>query len=353
MGGHGLKRAAAEYRAVVFLAWKLVRLGFVIATGGGPGAMEAANLGGYLCERGEAAVEDAVHLIKTSGDLTCAQEYNNKAAARVVIDKYGPTSDARSIGIPTWRYGHEPSNIFATWHAKMFQNSIREDGLIAIGSGGIVYTPGSAGTRQEVFQAACKNHYAEKGLEVPMVFFGEQYWNKCSVYDVLVKNSLGRPFAQWLKLTDDVDDIVKGLHTFAGTHGLPLQLTRTLRHFSEDVVIVAEEDAVVGTTTTVATATTDGEGQSEHLPNMAKETTASSANSGSVTDLFAESGQQLGERLGALRNSLGVRLDVALDRLTERMQESIVLPLLRRKEGRAKLHREKCRRFSGCYDDES
>jgi hypothetical protein len=35
-----------------------------------------------------------------------------------------------------------------------------------IGNGGIIYTPGSAGTRQEVFQAACRNHYAPTGSEV-------------------------------------------------------------------------------------------------------------------------------------------------------------------------------------------
>ena len=38
----------------------------------------------------------------------------------------------QSLGVPTWFYGHEPTNLFATHVAKYFANSIREDGLLAI-----------------------------------------------------------------------------------------------------------------------------------------------------------------------------------------------------------------------------
>lgn len=48
-----------------------------------------------------------------------------------------------SLGIPTWKYGHEPSNVFATWQAKFFSNAVREDGLIQIANCGIIYTPGN------------------------------------------------------------------------------------------------------------------------------------------------------------------------------------------------------------------
>lgn len=50
-----------------------------------------------------------------------------------------------SIGIPTWRYGKEPSNGFATRHAKFFSSALRLDALVAVASGGIIFTPGGAG----------------------------------------------------------------------------------------------------------------------------------------------------------------------------------------------------------------
>ena len=59
-----------------------------------------------------------------------------------VREKY-PISDADaegpclSVGIPTWLYGHEPPNAFATQIAKCFANSVREDGLLTIAKSGI------------------------------------------------------------------------------------------------------------------------------------------------------------------------------------------------------------------------
>jgi predicted Rossmann-fold nucleotide-binding protein len=51
MGGHATTRSSPEYRNIVHLARLLARSGFLVMTGGGPGAMEAANLGAYLCKR--------------------------------------------------------------------------------------------------------------------------------------------------------------------------------------------------------------------------------------------------------------------------------------------------------------
>lgn len=60
--------------------------------------------------------------------------------------------------------------------AKYFDNSIREDGILSIARGGIIYTPGSAGTLQEIFQEAVQNHYLTFGYASPMIFMGRDFW---------------------------------------------------------------------------------------------------------------------------------------------------------------------------------
>ena len=62
--------------------------------------------------------------------------------------------------MPTWHYGHEPPNLFATAIAKYFRNAQREAILLQICDAGIVFLPGAGGTVQEVFQDACENYYA-------------------------------------------------------------------------------------------------------------------------------------------------------------------------------------------------
>ena len=74
------------------------------------------------------------------------------------------------LAIPTWLYGHEPANLFAGRIAKYFSNAIREDTILRLARGGIVFAPGRAGTVQEVFQAATKTFYGTDGASGPYVF---------------------------------------------------------------------------------------------------------------------------------------------------------------------------------------
>ncbi|KSU66762.1 hypothetical protein AS038_08885 [Arthrobacter sp. NIO-1057] len=87
-------------------------------------------------------------------------------------------SARESLGVPTWFYGHEPPNLFATKIAKFFTNSIREAVLLEQSTGGLVVLPGAAGTVQEIFQDACENYYATGARVVPMVLLGREYWTK-------------------------------------------------------------------------------------------------------------------------------------------------------------------------------
>src|SRR5690606_40234258 len=66
----------------------------------------------------------------------------------------------------------------ATHHAKYYDNSIREDGLLTVATSGVIFAPGRAGTLQEIFQDAAQNYYA-RGEERfnPMVFLDvDEYW---------------------------------------------------------------------------------------------------------------------------------------------------------------------------------
>lgn len=170
-------------------------------TGGGPGAMEAGNLGAYLADKSDEEANKAIEIIATGNEKFDGLEYLNREPAFAVLTEFGPavghvrlqaepitSSIQPSLGIPTYRYGHEPSNLFASWHAKFFQNALREDGLLAISTGGIIYTRGGAGTRQEIFQAACNNTYTTTQSTRPMVFIGVQFWQESGLYDVRLRS---------------------------------------------------------------------------------------------------------------------------------------------------------------------
>lgn len=196
MGGHGLIRSDDTYRQVVELGRDLTRAGFYVATGGGPGAMEAANLGAWLAPHDDEATDAAIAMLARAATFEPVGEWLDAAFA--VREAFPMPDDASgSLGVPTWHYGHEPPNVFASDIAKYFANSIREDGLLAIALAGVVFAPGSAGTIQEVFQDAAQNHYESFGAPSPMVFLDEAYWTDTKpVYPVLGQLAADRSYGE-------------------------------------------------------------------------------------------------------------------------------------------------------------
>ncbi|MDC0708532.1 hypothetical protein POL68_08630 [Stigmatella sp. ncwal1] len=216
MGGHSMRRGQPDYRTVAVLARELTRRGFFMVSGGGPGAMEATHVGAWFARRTEQELEQALGLLAQAPSYTdrewLARAFEVRAAYPLEAED---RLACASLGIPTWHYGHEPPNPFATHIAKYFANSVREDGLLTIARGGIVYAPGSAGTIQEVFQDACQNHYNTVGVISPMIFLGREFWTRTRpVYPLLVQLAEGYEYAQSLRLTDSVEEIIQALEAY-------------------------------------------------------------------------------------------------------------------------------------------
>jgi len=202
MGGHALARDDAAYAGAARFAHRLAGAGLTVATGGGPGAMEAANLGARLAGEDAKVLEEVLTTIAAHPafheDVTAWAD--SALGAVEELDDSG-----LSLGIPTWHYGHEPPNPFSSAVAKYFRNAIREDVLLEVSRAGIVFLPGAAGTVQEIFQAACTNYYAAEAEVRTMVFVGEDYWTRVlPVWPLVDVLTVGRPFASRTLLVDDL-----------------------------------------------------------------------------------------------------------------------------------------------------
>ncbi|MFT4287227.1 LOG family protein [Nocardioides sp.] len=204
MGGHALRRGSEGYAEAALLGARLGAIaGITVATGGGPGAMEAANLGGYLARQPDDTLTKALAM------LAAVPSYRPSvgAWADAAFEVRATWPGEASLGIPTWHYGHEPPNVLAGAIAKLFRNSLREALLLQVCDGGIVFLPGAAGTVQEVFQDACENYYADASSVAPMVLVGRRYWTEeRPVWPLLQSLAQGRAMAGHLHLVDSVDE---------------------------------------------------------------------------------------------------------------------------------------------------
>ncbi|MDZ4701556.1 MAG: hypothetical protein SH809_17725 [Rhodothermales bacterium] len=204
MGGHRLVRGEKAYRDVAHIAHGLTARGYFIATGGGPGAMEAANLGAHMARYQPDELESAIDM------LAGEPSYKSNAYLDLgfaVRDRYPDAG--QSLAVPTWFYGHEPTNQFASHIAKYFANSIREDVLLAIASSGVVYAPGSAGTIQEIFMDAAQNHYGSFKVVSPMVFYNTAFWSEHTpIFPLLRQLAVGKQYHDLISIHDSPDDII-------------------------------------------------------------------------------------------------------------------------------------------------
>lgn len=203
MGGHAARRGSTEYDDAARLGALLGRT-HVIATGGGPGAMEAANLGGRFAHGSTESLLIALATVARVPSFLPSVDAWTAAARETVALCPDP---APTLGVPTWHYGHEPPNLFATAIAKYFRNALREAILLQVCDAGIVFLPGAGGTVQEIFQDACENYYAPEDAVAPMVLVGRRYWTEdLPAWPLLQALARGRPMEQHIHLVETVDE---------------------------------------------------------------------------------------------------------------------------------------------------
>ena len=215
MGGSRTLASDRNYGRVVELAASLAQRGYLVVGGGGLGIMEAANLGAYLAGCSDDERHDAVQALAQAPGYAADQAGYLEVAVGI-RERFAPCGE--SLAIPTWVSEGEPISQFASHIAKYFSNSIREDGLLAVATAGIVFAPGDAGTMQEIFQDAAQNAYKVFGRS-PMVMLDRQhYCADTGLYPALHRQAERLGFADLLSVADEPAEV---LDRFPARHPAP------------------------------------------------------------------------------------------------------------------------------------
>ena len=185
MGGHSESRRSDTYRDIAFLSRELSRGNALVVTEGGPGAMEAANLGSYMAPYPENELVEAIEIlgsIEMQEDPIAASNVALKVREQYkVMHGFHKSIEARGgLGISSWQnsIGSTLPNAFMYAMAKLLRSATPEDLILDIAIGGTVFAAGRAGTTQEIFQAVTKSAYRVGGQRGPLCLYGVQYWSE-------------------------------------------------------------------------------------------------------------------------------------------------------------------------------
>jgi hypothetical protein len=172
--------------------------------------MEAANLGAYLASHLDSALDSAIGILKQVDGYTDLGKWI--ATACEVKSKFPKGTE--SLGIPTWFYGFEPTNMFST----TLQNTlITASGKAALCKSAkeqlflplVVLGPRrkSSWTPRRITTAA-QNNYGTIGQFTPMIFLGkQQYAVDTPVYPLIQMLATGS-YKDLLFIADEAADVV-------------------------------------------------------------------------------------------------------------------------------------------------
>jgi uncharacterized protein (TIGR00730 family) len=170
-GSARTKRDSAEYRLADEIASRLVKAGYAVITGGGPGIMEAANKG--AAEAGGVSVGLGIELPMESG----LNEYVN-------------------VGVE-FRYFFVRKTVFIKY------------------SQAFVVLPGGFGTMDELFEALTLVATG-KITKFPIVLVGSAYWNGLLGWlkeTMLAVGNIGPEELDLFQVADDPAEILKIIKT--------------------------------------------------------------------------------------------------------------------------------------------
>ncbi|MEV5505894.1 TIGR00730 family Rossman fold protein [Streptomyces orinoci] len=173
-GSARTRRGSAEYEAGVAIGRGLVEAGFAVITGGGPGAMEAANKGAM--EAGGVSVGLGIELPFEQG-----------------INPYV------NLGVD-FRYFFVRKTMFVKY------------------ASGFVVLPGGLGTLDELFEALTLVQ-TKKVTRFPIVLFGSEYWGGLVDWlrnTLVAQGKVGAKDLQLFHVTDDVEETVAVVTKEAG-----------------------------------------------------------------------------------------------------------------------------------------
>ena len=169
----------AEYALGVELGRRLGEAGFAVITGGGPGAMEAANRG---------ARQAGVRSVGLGIDLPFEQSLNEYVDLKI-----------------DFHYFFTRKIMFVRY------------------ASAFVVLPGGFGTLDELFEAATLIQ-TRKISHFPIVLLGVDYWSGLVTWlreRMLAGGKIGERDVELLQLTDDIDHVVAQVRQAALAQGVP------------------------------------------------------------------------------------------------------------------------------------